>query len=135
MADMTDHPCDDAKHLRQWAADIRASSGMSVDADRLDAIASNIDSLTFTIARCADALGNGAGIAPTASIEFMEKLPEEIFAHVSRIREEVRGERWRAEMNAASAATLTELLSIIPLKDVLSPAIIKPRCFSNSARS
>lgn len=33
---------DDEDFLRRWAADIRASSGQSVDADRLDAIADRL---------------------------------------------------------------------------------------------
>lgn len=36
---------DSALFLRKWAADIRKSSGVSVDADRLDGIASEIDEL------------------------------------------------------------------------------------------
>lgn len=36
---------DNAAYLREWAADIRKSSGKSVDADRLDSIAAEIDDL------------------------------------------------------------------------------------------
>lgn len=42
---MPDQPTDNALYLRRWAADIRESSGTSVDADRLDAIASEIERL------------------------------------------------------------------------------------------
>jgi len=37
------------------------------------------------ISECATALGNGAAIAPSCSIEFMAKLPEEIRLAVSRL--------------------------------------------------
>ena len=40
-----DQPEDNARYLRKWAADIRKSSGKSVDADRLDSIADEIASL------------------------------------------------------------------------------------------
>jgi hypothetical protein len=36
---------DNAAYLREWAADIRKSNGKSVDADRLDSIAAEIDDL------------------------------------------------------------------------------------------
>lgn len=36
---------DNADYLRRWAADIRTSNGKSVDADRLDSIAADIDAL------------------------------------------------------------------------------------------
>lgn len=36
---------DSVAFLRNWAADIRASSGVSIDADRLDEIASEISAL------------------------------------------------------------------------------------------
>jgi hypothetical protein len=40
-----DQPKDNAQYLRQWAADIRTNSGSSMDADRLDAIAAEIEFL------------------------------------------------------------------------------------------
>lgn len=38
-------PKDNAQYLRLWAADIRKHNGKSVDADRLDAIAAEIERL------------------------------------------------------------------------------------------
>jgi hypothetical protein len=38
-------PGDNAAYLRQWATDIRKHSGKSVDADRCDAIADEIERL------------------------------------------------------------------------------------------
>ena len=42
---MSDQPKDHAAYLRAWAADIRKHSGSSVDADRLDGIATYIERL------------------------------------------------------------------------------------------
>ena len=36
---------DNVQYLREWAKDIRGSSGVSVDADRLDAIANELQEL------------------------------------------------------------------------------------------
>ena len=41
---------DNALYLRKWAADIRESSGVSVDADRLDEIAVEIERLRSLLA-------------------------------------------------------------------------------------
>lgn len=40
-----DQPADNALYLRKWAEDIRAHSGKSVDADRLEDIADEIERL------------------------------------------------------------------------------------------
>ena len=42
---MIDQPTDNALYLRHWAANIRDLNGKSVDADRLDAIAGEIELL------------------------------------------------------------------------------------------
>lgn len=43
---------DSAKYLRDWASDIRKSSGVSVDADKLDEIAAEIEDLKTRLAGC-----------------------------------------------------------------------------------
>lgn len=45
MTDTVKDVVDNAAYLRDWAADIRKSSGNSVDADKLDSIATEIDDL------------------------------------------------------------------------------------------
>lgn len=48
---MPDQPKDNALYLRKWAEDIRAHNGKSVDADRLDAIAGEIERLRGSLER------------------------------------------------------------------------------------
>ena len=43
---------DSVKYLRDWAADMRNVSGMSVDADKLDEIATEIEDLKTRLAGC-----------------------------------------------------------------------------------
>jgi hypothetical protein len=52
-----DQPTDNALYLRKWAEDIRAHSGKSVDADRLEDIADEIDRLRSMLADVTTAHG------------------------------------------------------------------------------
>lgn len=53
--------------------------------DRFRASQAEIERLRNIVSQCADALGNGAYIAPSASLEFMEKLPGEIQSVVAAL--------------------------------------------------
>ena len=58
---MTDQPTDNTLYLRKWAADIRTHNGRSVDADRLESIAAEIDRLRSVIEEIADMEGLDLG--------------------------------------------------------------------------
>ena len=71
------------RHDLEVAADLLASLA-SKDAENAE--------LRKIVSGCAEALGNGAVVAPECSLDFMGKLPGEIDSFVARLRAEVRNE-------------------------------------------
>jgi hypothetical protein len=68
---------DSVKYLRDWAADMRNVSGMSVDADKLDEIANEISDLQARL-RIAEKRAEDAEGRDDFLMEILHMSPEEL---------------------------------------------------------
>jgi peptidoglycan hydrolase CwlO-like protein len=68
---------DSVKYLRDWAADMRNVSGMSVDADKLDEIANEISDLQARL-RIAEKRAEDAEGRDDFLMEILHMTPEEL---------------------------------------------------------